>query len=157
MKTAGWQSQDLSADARRRGDLFDGNTRSLARSPLTARSSASSGVRVELILPARGDSYIVQHASLSYLKPLLERGIYVYLYQHGFMHAKTVCIDGKLAFIGTVNLDTRSFYINFEISAVIQDEGLCRQLDEQFDTDLRQSRLLTLDDWTNRPSLHRGT
>lgn len=118
--------------------------------------AASSGVRVELMLPARSDSYIVQHASLSYLKPLLERGIHVYLYQHGFMHAKTVCVDGKLAFIGTVNLDTRSFYINFEVSAVIQDEGLCRQLDEQFDVDLKQSRLLTLDDWTNRPSLHRG-
>src|SRR5690606_993200 len=74
--------------------------------------AAASGIRVEIIIPKKGDSYIVHHASLSYIKPLLERGVRVYLYERGFMHAKTVTVDGKLAFVGTVNLDTRSFYIN---------------------------------------------
>src|SRR5690606_23878378 len=101
--------------------------------------AAASGVRVELMLPARSDSFIVQHASFSFLKPLLERGVTVHLYEKGFIHAKTICVDGRLAYIGTVNLDIRSFYINFEVSAVINDLGLCAQLDGQFEMDIADS------------------
>ena len=118
--------------------------------------AAASGVRVELMLPARSDSFIVQHASFSFLKPLLERGVIVYLYEKGFIHAKTVCVDGRLAYIGTVNLDIRSFYINFEVSAVINDLGLCAQLDAQFEDDKADSTLLTRDVWMRRPRWKRG-
>ncbi|SEN36880.1 cardiolipin synthase [bacterium A37T11] len=118
--------------------------------------AASSGVEVELMMPAKGDSFVVQHASFSFLKPLLERGVKVYLYQKGFIHAKTISIDGQMAFIGTVNLDTRSFYINFEISAIVQDEQLCQRLDTQFSLDREQSVLLTLEGWKHRPVITRG-
>src|SRR5690606_11213183 len=90
--------------------------------------AAGLGVKVRLMLPEKGDSYIVQHASMSFLKPLLIKGVEVYLYKEGFLHAKTALIDGKLAFVGTVNLDTRSFFINFESSLVIVDEKLCAEL-----------------------------
>lgn len=120
------------------------------------RVAASSGVDVELILPSRGDSYIVQHASMSFLKPLLRRGVKVYLYEKGFIHAKTVSIDGKLAFVGTVNLDTRSFYINFETSAIISDEKFCARMDQQFAIDKKDSHLITLEEWLKRPKWKRG-
>lgn len=118
--------------------------------------AAASGVHVELMLPARSDSFIVQHASFSFLKPLLERGVEVYLYEKGFMHAKTLSIDGRLAYIGTVNLDIRSFYINFEVSAVINDPDLCTQLDEQFEKDKFDSTRLTREIWMRRPQWKRG-
>ncbi len=118
--------------------------------------AAASGVRVELMLPARSDSFIVQHASFSFLKPLLERGVTVYLYEKGFLHAKTICIDGKLAYVGTVNLDIRSFYINFEVSTVINDHELCRQLGEQFEKDKSDSTCLTLAIWMQRARWKRG-
>jgi len=118
--------------------------------------AAASGVTVELMLPARSDSYIVQHASFSFIKPLLQRGVSVYLYQKGFLHAKTICIDGKLAYIGTVNLDTRSFYINFEVSAVIADPTLCAQLDAQFRRDCDDSLSVDLAGWMSRPRWQRG-
>lgn len=118
--------------------------------------AAASGVRVELMLPARSDSFIVQHASFSFLKPLLERGVIVYLYEKGFIHAKTICIDGRLAYIGTVNLDIRSFYINFEVSAIINDLGLCAQLDTQFETDKADSTLMTREIWMQRHRWKRG-
>jgi len=118
--------------------------------------AAASGVRVELMLPAQSDSYIVQHASFSFLKPLLERGVAVYLYEKGFIHAKTICIDGQLAYIGTVNLDIRSFYINFEVSAIISDRDTCAQLDAQFERDKADSTVMTRDTWRQRSRWKRG-
>ena len=118
--------------------------------------AAGSGVKVELMIPAESDSFVVQHASFSFLKPLLARGVSVYLYEKGFLHAKTVCIDGTLGYVGTVNLDIRSFYINFEVSAVIHDKMLCGDLVAQFERDKLDSRLLTLEQWHERPKWKRG-
>lgn len=118
--------------------------------------AAATGIEVELMLPEASDSYIVQHASLSFVKPLLERGVKVYFYKKGFVHAKTITIDGKLSFIGTVNLDIRSFYINYEVAAVISDEILCGQMVERFELDKADSELMTLEEWKKRPSWKRS-
>ena len=120
------------------------------------KSAAAAGVEVELMIPSRGDSWIVQHASLSFLKPLLERGVKVYLYDKGFLHAKTSVIDGQIAYVGTMNLDIRSFYINYEVYAVISNEAFCLQLDQQFDLDKKDSILITLDEWSKRKTWKRG-
>src|SRR5215217_6391938 len=88
--------------------------------------AAANGIKVELILPAKSDSFIVQHASFSFIKPLLQRGVKVYLYEKGFIHLKTISIDSSLVFIGTVNMDTTSFFLNFEITAMIYEQGLCK-------------------------------
>jgi len=118
--------------------------------------AAASGIEVELMLPEKSDSYIVQHASLSFVKPLLERGVKVYFYKKGFIHAKTVSIDNKISFIGTVNLDTRSFFINYEIAAVISDETLCTQMEEQFELDKKNCDLMTLKEWKKRKAWKRA-
>ncbi|WP_068596481.1 cardiolipin synthase [Vaginella massiliensis] len=109
--------------------------------------AVSSGVEVNLILPEKGDSFIVQQASLSFLKNLMKRGVNVHLYQKGFVHAKTIVVDDKLAFVGTVNLDNRSFFINFEISAVFYDEKSIAKLQRQFDADLLHTKQITYDQW----------
>jgi cardiolipin synthase len=118
--------------------------------------AAASGIKVELIMPMHPDSYIVRHASFSFLKPLLKRGVEVYLYTKGFMHAKTICVDGELAFIGTVNMDIRSFYINFEIAAVIRDQQLCKEMQYQFEIDKKDSRHIDMKYWKSRPMFKRG-
>lgn len=118
--------------------------------------AAARGVEVEIILPARADSFIVQHASFSFIKPLLQRGVKVYLYEKGFLHAKTLSIDSSLAFVGTVNMDTRSFFLNFEITSLIYDEALCTEMERSFERDKQSSRLLTLEVWQSRPVVQRG-
>ena len=112
--------------------------------------AAAAGLEVELMLPKKSDSYIVQHASLSFIKPLLRRGVKVYFYTKGFIHAKTLNIDGKLSYVGTVNLDTRSFYINYEISALISDKTLCQELADSFERDKADCELMTLAEWKQR-------
>ncbi|WP_312355036.1 cardiolipin synthase [Empedobacter sp.] len=118
--------------------------------------AVSSGVEVELIIPKKGDSIVVQQASLSFLKPLMKRGVKVYLYEKGFIHAKTITVDDKLAFIGTVNLDYRSFMINFEITSVIENATLLQQMSTQFDRDKEDSELLTIEKWENRSWYNRA-
>ncbi len=118
--------------------------------------AAASGVEVELMIPEKSDSHLVHFASFSYLKPLLERGVKVYLYKKGFLHAKTMNVDNKLTFIGTVNLDIRSFYINYEIAAVVSDTQLCEQISAQFETDKLDSHLFTSREWKKRPRWKRG-
>lgn len=119
-------------------------------------TTISKGVKVTLLLPANGDSAVVQAASLSFLKPFMERGLNVYLYNKGFIHAKTVCIDGLLSFIGTTNLDSRSFTINFELSALILDQTIANKLSNQFKEDLKESTYFTAADWKNKKLHYRA-
>lgn len=118
--------------------------------------AAARGVVVDLMLPARSDSALVQHASYSFLKPLLQRGVNVYLYQKGFLHSKILSIDSSLAFIGTMNMDTRSFFLNFEITSLIYDLDLCQALEQSFAQDKQSCYPLTLQHWQGRPMIQRG-
>jgi len=118
--------------------------------------AASNGIIVELILPEKSDSFIVQHASFSFIKPLLQRGIKVYLYKKGFMHAKTISIDSKIGFVGTPNMDTRSFFLNFEITSLIHESAFCNALEASFEVDKQSSRLITIEKWKKRSIFHRG-
>jgi cardiolipin synthase A/B len=117
--------------------------------------AVSNGIEVKMILPGKSDSHIVKHASLSYIAPLLKSGIKIYFYNKGFAHAKTMTFDNQLAIIGTANMDTRSFYINFEIAALIYDEKLCGEVDESFINDLNDSEEIMLARWSKRSLYNR--
>ena len=71
------------------------------------------------------------------------------MYEKGFIHSKTISIDNRLAFIGTVNMDIRSFYLNFEITSIIHETDLCKNLEHSFEKDKKNSRLITLKQWEN--------
>jgi cardiolipin synthase len=123
---------------------------------LTAlQMAAASGVDVELLVPGRGDSVVVQRASYTYLKPLMDCGAKVYMYRKGFVHAKTITIDGILSYVGTVNMDIRSFYINFELTALVYDADLCQALDRAFEEDLRHAVPVDRDRWMRRKLIQR--
>ncbi len=112
--------------------------------------AAKSGIEVELILPGKSDSIIVQHATYSYLKTLLAAGIRIYLYQKGFVHAKTIVIDDNFSMVGTVNMDIRSFFLNFEVSSVIFDQRFATRLIEVFEEDKKETIEINYTNWQNR-------
>ncbi|MBD0288200.1 MAG: hypothetical protein ICV79_22655 [Flavisolibacter sp.] len=89
-----------------------------------------------------------------YALAFLRRGISVYLYEKGFIHAKTISIDSSLAFVGTVNMDTRSFFLNFEITSLIYEVAPCKTLEDSFEQDKQSSRLVTLEQ--SRTAIYRG-
>lgn len=115
------------------------------------KMAALSGKDVRLLLPGISDSRIVNAAARSYFKDLMACGVRIFLYQKGFIHAKTVTVDENLSIVGTANMDGRSFEMNFEINAVIYSKEICRTLKENFRDDTGFSVELSLEQWERRP------
>ncbi|MFD1036968.1 cardiolipin synthase [Virgibacillus byunsanensis] len=101
------------------------------------RIAALSGVKVKIMIPNKPDHPFVYWATLSYIGDLLSAGAEVFVYQNGFLHAKTIVVDGKIASVGTANIDVRSFRLNFEVNAFIYDIGVSDQLVKAFDHDIK--------------------
>lgn len=114
------------------------------------KKAALSGKDVRLLLPGVSDSVIVNAAGRSYFKDLLACGVRIFLYQKGFVHAKTMAVDNNLSIVGTANMDGRSFDMNFEINAVVYSERICKELSEAFLNDLNYSTELSLAQWSER-------
>ncbi|MGB4911250.1 MAG: cardiolipin synthase [Candidatus Dechloromonas phosphoritropha] len=89
---------------------------------LTAlRSAALRGIRVVLIVPEKIDSRLVRFASEAYHEDLLEVGVTILKFRDGLLHTKSMVVDDEFTVFGTVNLDFRSFELNFEVSLIAYD------------------------------------
>lgn len=108
------------------------------------RIAALSGVKVKVMIPNKPDHPFVYWATLSYIGELLEAGAEAYIYQNGFLHAKTLVIDGKISSVGTANIDMRSFRLNFEVNAFLYDKHFAKQLVDVFEEDIKVSSQMTL-------------
>ncbi len=103
-----------------------------------------SGVDVRIMIPNKPDHPFVYWATLSNIGELLRAGASVYIYQNGFLHAKTIVVDGKIASVGTANIDVRSFRLNFEVNAFLYNDELAEKLVSEFKKDITYSSQLTL-------------
>ena len=75
---------------------------------MAIKNAALSGLDVRIILPGKPDSRFVLWASMSYVRELLEAGVRVYQYQKGFIHSKTLVVDGLVSSVGSANMDIRA-------------------------------------------------
>ena len=107
------------------------------------RVAVHSGIDVRIMIPCKPDHPFVYRATEYYAHALANEGVTIYTYQRGFLHAKTMMIDGKMASVGSANLDFRSFKLNFEINAFIYDSDTTDQLEQIFVNDIRNSRVKT--------------
>ncbi len=105
--------------------------------------AALSGVDVRIMIPNMPDHAFVYCATQYYAAQLANQGIHIYFYQNGFIHAKTMVIDGQIASVGSANMDFRSFKLNFEISTFIYDEKISRKLENLFISDMDVSEVVT--------------
>lgn len=104
-----------------------------------------SGVDVRIMIPGKGDHPFVYWANLSYAGDLLDFGVKIYHYdRNAFLHAKTLVIDDEICSVGTANMDTRSFELNFEINAYIYSSDIACKQKKQFEKDILKSNQLTL-------------
>lgn len=106
---------------------------------LALEGAARRGVRVDLLVPRRTDHPVVTWAGRSYFDEFLASGVRIFEYGEAFLHSKVVTVDGRLALLGSANMDTRSFLINFELSLLIYDEKVVGQLVDTFDKTAGQS------------------
>ena len=113
--------------------------------------AALSEVDVRIMIPGKGDHPFVYWANLSYVGELLRAGVKVYHYDKtAFLHAKTVVIDDEVCSIGTANMDTRSFELNFEVNGIIYSEKLAKAQKAAFEADMLKSQELTLEEYMAR-------
>jgi cardiolipin synthase len=119
---------------------------------LTAlRSAAMRGVRVILIVPEKIDSMMVRYASRAYNDDLLSVGITILHFRDGLLHTKSMVVDEEITIFGTVNLDLRSFELNFEVSLIAFDQDFSaemRALQRHYES---RSDPVVHADWMARP------
>jgi cardiolipin synthase len=112
---------------------------------LTLRTAALRGVDVRILLPIRGDVRLVALASRTYHEALLEAGCRIFQYPE-MLHSKYLVIDDSLAALGSANMDVRSFYLNYEVTAMFYDAQVNDQLAGLFLSDVGHASELSRQD-----------
>ncbi|MCA9179734.1 MAG: cardiolipin synthase [Planctomycetales bacterium] len=119
------------------------------------RGAAARGVKVQLVVPEKVDSLLTRYASRSYFDDLLESGIEVYWYRHGLLHTKSITADGRRSMFGTVNLDMRSFWLNYEVALYVYDADFSASLRELQLRYVAEADRIVPEEWAQRSLLSR--
>jgi len=120
-------------------------------------AAARRGVDVTLIVPAKVDSKLVRLASQAHKDDLLEAGVRIALFEGGLLHTKSITVDGEFSLFGSLNLDPRSLWLNFEITLAVYDPhftGKLRDLQHRY---VAESELMDFAAWMTRPTHERLT
>ncbi|UYM14825.1 cardiolipin synthase [Endozoicomonas euniceicola] len=119
---------------------------------LTAlRSAAMRGVDVQLLVPEKNDSRMVHYASRSYYEELLNAGVSIQQFKGGLLHTKCVLVDRSTILFGTVNLDMRSVWLNFEVTLIIYDRAFSQTMALLLESYIALSEPVEPSSWVNRP------
>ena len=110
------------------------------------------GTEVTLVVPLQMDQILVHLAQRSYYDELLSSGVRICRYGKRFLHAKHVTIDDRIAWIGSSNLDVRSFALNAEIVVLLYDSGVCDSLAREQARYVRDGQMLDPAGWSQRPA-----
>lgn len=73
------------------------------------RIASLSGIDVRIMIPNKPDHMFVYWATYSYIGEMIKAGAKIYIYDNGFIHAKTIIVDNEISSVGTANIDVRSF------------------------------------------------
>ncbi|QYJ84552.1 cardiolipin synthase [Shewanella mesophila] len=114
-------------------------------------TAALRGVEVNLIIPRKNDSTMVKWASRSFFGELLKAGVKIHRFNGGLLHTKSVVVDDEHCLIGTVNLDMRSLWLNFELTLAVDDSMFSRNLARVQQGYIDDAEQLELKRWQRRP------
>lgn len=118
---------------------------------MALRTAAWRGVDVRLVLPRRSDVRLAQYAGRANFESLLEAGVHIYEYVPRVLHAKVLIVDDEWSAVGSANMDTRSFRLNFEASCFMCSREMNASLAELFEQDVAQSEAVILESFRQRP------
>jgi cardiolipin synthase len=114
-------------------------------------TAALRGVQITLILPQRNNLPFVAWASRATYWELIKNGIHILEQPPPFAHTKLMLVDEIWTLIGSANLDTRSFRLNFELNLAVYDRGVTANLNRHFEGVLAVSHTMTLQEMDARP------
>ena len=113
--------------------------------------AALRGVKVRVLVPKHNDSQLVRFASFWFMQELDGVGIEFWQLREGFMHQKVMLVDDDLAIVGTHNFDNRSFLLNFEVSALVYDQGFAREVEMMLAADMGRADPLDPSSFASKP------
>jgi len=120
-------------------------------------SAAHRQVDVIIVVPAEVDSRLVHYASRSLFDNLMSAGVTIAAFKGGLLHTKSITVDNEICVFGTVNLDMRSLWLNFEVSLFIYDLELTKQVREMQMKYIHNASILNLTEWRKRSVFQRFT
>lgn len=108
--------------------------------------AAKNGVDVRILVPHIPDKWYVFCVTRANYRTLIEAGVKIYEYTPGFVHSKTFVVDDKMAVVGTVNMDFRSYYLHYECGVWFYKSKVVMDVKEDYLKTLEDSHLVTLEE-----------
>jgi len=115
------------------------------------RIAALRGVRVDIVLPERGNLRMVEWAAMAQLAQIVKWGCHVYFSRPPFDHSKILVVDGSWSLVGSANWDPRSLRLNFEYDVECYSADLAGRLESLLDEKIGNGRRVTLGELEGRP------
>lgn len=108
--------------------------------------AAKNGVDVRILVPHIPDKPYVFALTQHNYRDLIQNGVRIYEYTPGFVHAKTFVVDDKVAVVGTVNMDYRSYYLHYECGIWFYKSKVVMDVKEDYLKTLEKSQEITMED-----------
>ena len=108
--------------------------------------ASKRGVDIKIIMPHITDKPSAYYIARTYYPKLIDRGIEIYEYTPGFIHAKTFVSDDKKAVVGTINMDFRSLYLNLECAAYMENVSAVKDIYNDYMKTLEKCQKITMED-----------
>lgn len=105
--------------------------------------AGDSGVDVRLMMPGVPDHWFAYQVAQSYFPELTSHHVKIYTFTPGLIHGKTVMVDREAAFVGSVNMDFRSFQLHFECGELLYRMPAIESLLEDMDNIIQNSQPVT--------------
>ena len=87
------------------------------------------GVDVKLITPHESDHWIADIGRSSYMREFEENGIEVLLYNGNMLHTKALLFDEAAVMLGSVNIDNRSLFLNYEVVSFVYSKPVIGEME----------------------------
>jgi cardiolipin synthase len=91
--------------------------------------AAKRGIDVRIVVPRVSNHRLADLVRRSYLRQMLDSGATIYNFKPGMMHGKVFLVDTTLGVVGSMNMDIRSFFLNYEVALFVFNESVVKELD----------------------------
>jgi cardiolipin synthase len=103
------------------------------------KDASRDGVDVRILVPQSTDIGLIRETTRSTYRPLLEAGVRVFEWNGPMMHAKTAVFDGRFSRVGSTNMNIASWFGNYEMDVLVEDQAFGKRMEEMFLRDLDNS------------------
>ncbi len=112
--------------------------------------AARRGVDVRLLTAGESDVPLARVIGRHTYGRYLRAGVRIFELRGRTLHAKLAVIDGAYGSVGSFNLDILSDRYNHEVNVTVLDRALARELEQAFESDMRDAEEVTAAAWGRR-------